>query len=92
MRKQKNKLVDPLPKQFSSYEEAADFWDSHDTGDYQEAFCDVKADIAIKGRQFEISVDEDVVGLLTKAARKKHLSIGHLASELLRRDLSFAAA
>jgi len=32
--------LDPLPDEFASYEEAAEFWDSHDTTDYPEAFAD----------------------------------------------------
>jgi hypothetical protein len=30
--------LDPLPDEFSSYEEAADFWSEHDTADYPDAF------------------------------------------------------
>ena len=30
----KQKQIDPLPDEFSSYEEAAEFWDTHDTTDY----------------------------------------------------------
>ena len=39
MRKEANK-VDPIPDEFSSYEEAAEFWDTHDTTDYPDAFED----------------------------------------------------
>jgi hypothetical protein len=28
------KHIDPLPEEFGSYEEAAEFWDTHDTTDY----------------------------------------------------------
>jgi hypothetical protein len=35
----KRKRVDPLPDEFSSYEEAAEFWGEHDTADYPEAFA-----------------------------------------------------
>ncbi|MBI4641089.1 MAG: hypothetical protein HY731_10360, partial [Candidatus Tectomicrobia bacterium] len=34
----KKKRVDPIPEEFSSEEEAAEFWDTHDTTDYPEAF------------------------------------------------------
>jgi hypothetical protein len=30
----KPKQTDPLPEEFASYEEAAEFWDTHDTTDY----------------------------------------------------------
>lgn len=28
------KIIDPIPEEFGSYEEAAEFWDTHDTTDY----------------------------------------------------------
>jgi len=33
--------VDPIPDEFTSYDEAAEFWDSHDTMDYPDGFCPV---------------------------------------------------
>lgn len=32
------KVVEPTPAQFDSYEEAARFWDTHDTTDYLDEF------------------------------------------------------
>ena len=40
----KNKTVkkrDPLPERFDTIEEAADFWDTHDSADYEEFMRDV---------------------------------------------------
>jgi ankyrin repeat protein len=34
----KTKRIDPIPTEFASYEEAAEFWDTHDTSDYPSAF------------------------------------------------------
>jgi predicted transcriptional regulator len=41
------KQVEPIPEEFTSYEEAAEFWDSHDTTDYPDAFRTVE-DIQIE--------------------------------------------
>jgi len=30
----KPKHIDPIPDEFARYEEAAEFWDTHDTADY----------------------------------------------------------
>jgi hypothetical protein len=30
----RKRYVDPIPDKFSSYEEAAEFWDTYDTADY----------------------------------------------------------
>jgi hypothetical protein len=40
----RKKHVDPLPEEFASYEEAAEFWDTHDTTDYPEAFQTVEVE------------------------------------------------
>jgi len=34
----KRKQIDPIPEEFSSLEDAADFWDTHDTTDYPQIF------------------------------------------------------
>lgn len=36
---------DPLPEEFRSYEEAAEFWDTHDTTDYADDFETVDAQV-----------------------------------------------
>ncbi|MCI0407618.1 MAG: BrnA antitoxin family protein [Acidobacteria bacterium] len=51
----KEEGVDPLPDQFSSDEEAADFWGGHDTAEYPEAFEaeGVVVEAAFHRRHFE---------------------------------------
>lgn len=44
----KNKHEDPIPEEFSSYEEAAEFWDTHDTMDYPDAFEEVEVHTELK--------------------------------------------
>lgn len=88
MRKERD--ADPIPDEFSSYEEAAEFWDSHDTTDYPDAFEDepveVRADF--RRRRFEIEVEEDLIGALRERARRSGVSVRQLTSELLRRQLA----
>ncbi len=33
--KKRDKKIDPIPEHFASIEEASDFWDTHDAGDYE---------------------------------------------------------
>ena len=84
------KAVDPIPEKFASYEEAGEFWDTHDTTDYPDAFSDVDIDVDLQGRRFEIDIEEDVMATLRREARKKHLRQGRLASHLLRKELDTA--
>jgi len=84
----KRKDIEPIPRKFSSYEKAGDFWDRHDTTDYPEAFSDVEVQVDLKGRRFEIDIDADVMELLWQRAKKSHTRPGPLASRLLRKELT----
>ncbi|MEK6303490.1 MAG: CopG family antitoxin [Acidobacteriota bacterium] len=86
MRKQKQ--IDPIPDEFSSYEEAAEFWDTHDTTDYPDAFRTVEVTSELRQRHFEVEIDSDVVSKLRARAKRKKVSLGNLASDLLRQQLS----
>jgi len=82
-----NKKFDPIPEEFSSYEEAADFWDSHDTTDYLDEFEDVEVQTRFIHRHFEVEVDEDVMDALIKQAKSLGVPASRIANNLLRRQL-----
>lgn len=86
----RKKLVDPIPEEFASYEEAAEFWDTHDTTDYPEAFRTVEVVAEFKKRYYEIEIDEDVARVLRAQAKQRGVTVSHLASELLRQQLPAA--
>lgn len=82
------KRVDPLPDEFASYEEAAAFWDTHDTTDYPEAFQTVEVEeVVLRQRRYEVEIDEDVLRLLREQARQRDIPLSRLASDLLRQQL-----
>jgi CopG antitoxin of type II toxin-antitoxin system len=83
----KKKKVEPIPKEFSSREEAAGFWDKHDTADYPSAFRTIKVVSEFRNRHYEIPIDGDVAIRLQQRARKAGMPLGRLASELLRKEL-----
>lgn len=85
------KQIDPTPENFDSYEAAAEFWDTHDTTDYLDEFTTVNVPTALHARHFEVEIDEDVVQVLQTKARQQGVSIGYLASDLLRQQLQVAA-
>ncbi len=87
MKSSGKKQVDPIPEKFASYEEAAAFWDVHDTMDYPEAFHTIDAITEFRERRYEIESDEDVAKVLQSRARQKDVSINRLASNLLRQQL-----
>ena len=84
----KKKQIDPIPEEFASYEEAAEFWDTHDTTDYPNAFRTVEVQSELRKRRTEIEIDADVVKALRARARRKGVAPSHLASDILRRQLT----
>lgn len=82
------KKIDPIPEEFSSYEEAAEFWNKHDTTNYLKSSRPVKVVSEFRERRYEIEIDESVAQVLRKAARKKGVTPSRLASELLKQRLS----
>ena len=88
--KDKNNNVEPIPDEFSSYEEAAAFWDTHDTTDYLDSLQPVSAEAKLLQRHFEIELDEDVVKVLRTQAAKLGTTTGRLASNMLRQQIASA--
>lgn len=85
------KDIEPTPDNFESYEAAADFWDTHDTTDYPGEFKTVEFNSELRARHFELEIDENVIKVLQKQARKKGVKASDLASDLLRQKLGMAA-
>ena len=87
----KKRRIDPIPADFTSPEEAAEFWGSHDTTDYPGVFRTVRVVADLRNRHYEIPIEADVIKTLEARARKAGVTLGHLASDLLRRQLSASA-
>jgi CopG antitoxin of type II toxin-antitoxin system len=85
------KKNDPVPEEFNSYEEAAEFWDKHDTTKYLKDSRPVKVMSELHERRYEIEIDENVAQILRKAAKKKGITPSRLASDLLRQRLGPSA-
>lgn len=86
----KKKHIDPIPQEFASYEEAAEFWDTHDTTDYADEFRTVEVSTEFRGRHYEVELEPDVISELRSRARRTGISPGRLASDLLRKQLDTA--
>ena len=82
---------DPIPDEFESYEEAADFWDMHDTTEYPDIFETIEVHAELRKRHYDVEIDEELVTLLRERAHKTGISVKHLVSELLRRQLHVTA-
>jgi len=87
----KKKHIDPIPEEFANYDEAAEFWDSHDTTDYPEAFKTVKVEAELRRRHYEVEVEAALMKVLRKRAQAKGIPTKRLVNDMLRQQISLAA-
>ena len=83
-----SRQIDPLPDEFRSEEEAAEFWDTHSITDYEEFLEPVDLEVNIERRHFEIEVDEQSFLALRSNAEEQQRPVKELASEILNRELT----
>ena len=86
------KQIDPLPDEFPSYEEAAEFWDTHDTTDYPDSFETVAVTSELKRRRYEVEIDEELMSVLAELAQSRGVAVSELVSGLLREKIHPAAS
>jgi hypothetical protein len=82
-----DKQPDPLPNEFKSYEEMAEFWDTHSIADYEEFLEPVEVDVDIQRQHFVIEVDEETFLALREVAQREHKPRKELASGILKHRL-----
>ena len=85
------KHIDPIPDTFSSLEEAGEFWDTHDTMDYPDAFQTVEVTTERRNRYYEVEIDMTVAQALRDKARQQGVSANDLATKFIRQQLAVAA-
>jgi hypothetical protein len=90
-RKAPRKKRDLLPEHFASLEEAAEFWDTHSTADYEEYFKEVDCQFDIKKRTHLISIDGAVYDRIRAIAKKKRIPADKLVSRWIKEKLRTAA-
>ncbi len=88
----KNKTKrDPIPEHFKSIEEAAEFWDTHDLGDYWDLTRPVEFEIDIQRRVFLTALQPDLAQKLTQVARRQGVSSETLINVWLTEKVKEAA-
>jgi hypothetical protein len=87
----KQKQIDPLPEEFSTYDGAAEFWDIHDTTDYPDSFETVAVQSELKRRRYEIEIDEELMKVLAALAHERGVPVSDLVSGMLREKIRPAA-
>jgi hypothetical protein len=74
------KQRDPLPAHFHSLDEAAEFWDTHDSADYEEYMRDVECEVDIQRRVHLISLDSDLYRKVSAIAQARGISADTLVN------------
>jgi hypothetical protein len=88
----KPKQIDPIPEEFSSYDEAGEFWDKHDTTDYPDSFETVAVKAELKRRRYEVEIDEELMSVLAELAQRRGVAVSELVSGMLREKIHPAAS
>lgn len=79
---------DPLPESFASLEEAGEFWDTHDSADYEDLMEDVTFEIDLTGRpMYHFAVAKDIAAALHKIAQQQGVSTQTLINLWLQEKL-----
>ena len=58
---------DPIPEHFTSIEDAADFWDTHDLADYEALTEDVSVTIDIQRHRHLVALAPDLAARINRA-------------------------
>jgi hypothetical protein len=82
---------DPIPEQFKSIEEAAEFWDSHDLADYWDLTSKADFEVGIQRRLFLTALEPELAKKLTDCARRQGVSTETLINVWLSEKLTESA-
>ena len=78
----RNKKRDPIPEQFASIQEAADFWDTHDLTDYEDVWREVKFKVNLKHQH--VKLEPEIADEFDKRARSKKMRLDTFVNRVLK--------
>jgi len=62
---------DPLPEEFKSIEEAAEFWDTHSLADYEDFQKDIDFEVELKSEKNYFAIEKELSENIDKIAHLK---------------------
>jgi hypothetical protein len=78
---ERNKDIDPIPEHFIGVEEASDFWDTHDAGDYESLLHPVKEELEIaQNLPQTVALEHSLSEKLKGVARQKGVALETLVN------------
>ena len=79
---------DPIPESFANIEEAAAFWDSHSTADYENLMHEAHFDVDIQRRLFLVPIEGQLAKEVTAIAEREGLGLETLVNLWLQEKLT----
>lgn len=90
---QKNeKSRDPVPSEFGSYEQAAEFWDTHDLTDYDDVWKEVEVQVRLDPARLSIHLEPQVAEQVVAQAKQQRVSPDIFVNRILQEYLKKQAA
>jgi len=65
------KFRDPLPEEFDTIEQAAEFWNTHSLADYEDLQKEVEFEIDLKAEKNYFAVEKELARSINKFAKLK---------------------
>jgi hypothetical protein len=79
----------PIPENFTSVEEAVEFWDTHDTADYEAHLKEVQdVEVNLKIITREVKFEPEVALKVSKLAKAKGVSFSELINRWIKEKLN----
>ena len=78
----------PLPEHFESLEQAAEFWDEHDSADYEEFMQDVEAEGRIRERTYLVRLEGELYRKVIDIARERGVPAESLVNDWVQEKAS----
>jgi CopG antitoxin of type II toxin-antitoxin system len=92
MAKSKSRDRDPVPAGFASLAEAAEFWDTHDLGDYADQTQEVDVEVKIDRRVFLTALEPGLARKVSAYAVKQGVRAETLINVWLSEKLAAATS
>lgn len=83
---------DPIPDEFASVQEAAEFWDSHDLTDYEDQTREVDFEVDLGRRVFLMALEPELAKKVAAYAHRQGISTETLVNLWLGQKLGAATS
>ena len=84
-----NKKRDPIPNEFATIVQAAEFWETHDLTDYEDVWREV--DFKVQFKRTRVELEPKIAQEFAKRARKKKMRLDQFVNRVLQDYLKRAA-